>query len=212
MMSLFGWEVTIGGRMKRGNGTWGRVALMITMAMMLSCSTDISRSSSPVELIATNKQNFFQIDLVGLTTGSALCSGPLGTINVEVRLKDPATGINQQFNDVRITRYRVSYVRTDGGTAVPAPFVLTMDSLVTANGGVQSLSTFIVLQADALTQAPFAALFPTSASGGRDPQTGRSRIDMDVVVEIFGQTLAGTNVEATTRFPLEFCFNCGGCA
>jgi hypothetical protein len=35
---------------------------------------------------------------------------------------------------------------------------------------------------------------------------------MDVIVEIFGQTLAGENVSGSTRFPLDFCFHCGGCS
>lgn len=205
MTGQSGGEVRIGGRMKLNRLT--RAALMIVTAATLSCSSDISRNSSPVELIATNKQDIFQLDLAG---GSAACSGNIGTISVQVRSKNPAANVSQQFNDVRITRYRVSYVRTDGGTAVPAPYVLSMDQLVIAGGGVTPIGTdFIVLRSESLQQAPFASLLPIN--GGRDPETGRKRIDVDVIVELFGQTLAGTNVAATTRFPLEFCFDCGGC-
>jgi hypothetical protein len=35
---------------------------------------------------------------------------------------------------------------------------------------------------------------------------------MDVLVELFGETLAGERVSGSTRFPLDFCYNCGGCA
>ncbi|HSP34187.1 MAG TPA: hypothetical protein VLU46_07730, partial [Thermoanaerobaculia bacterium] len=175
----------------------------------LSCSSDISRNSSPVNLVVTNVPNIFRIDLAGNTAGSTACGQDLGAINIEARLKHPSN-TSQQFNDVRITRYRVSYQRTDGGTAVPAPFVISMDQLVTANGGVTALSKFVVLRSEAMVQAPFASLIP--GNGGRDPETGRSRVDMDVIVEVFGQTLAGTSVSGATRFPLEFCYNCGGCA
>jgi hypothetical protein len=34
---------------------------------------------------------------------------------------------------------------------------------------------------------------------------------MDVIVEIFGETLGGDAVYDATRFPLDFCYSCGGC-
>ncbi len=207
MMRLLG---EAGGRMKSGYRNWVGVALIATTAMTLSCSSDLTKSSSPVELIVTNVQRIFQIDLAGNAGTSTACNGTIGTINLQARIKNPANNVDQSFEDVRITRYRVSYVRTDGGTSVPAPFVLSMDQLLTAGGTATPLGTdFVVILPDALTQAPFASLLPIN--GGRDPETGRARVDMDVVVEVFGQTLAGSNVEGTTRFPLEFCYNCGGC-
>jgi hypothetical protein len=67
-----------------------------------------------------------------------------------------------------------------------------------------------VIEADALTQAPFAALRPQN--GNRDPETGRPVVKLEVVLEVFGDTLAGDNVSDSTAFPLEFCYACGGCA
>jgi len=191
---------------------WVRVALMVVVAVAaFSCSNEFSRSSSPVELIVTNSQVIQQIDLNGNgSSGNTNCNEDIGTISVQALLKDADTNVDQRFNDVRITRYRVSYVRTDGGTLVPAPFVRSIDMLVAAGGTPASLSKFIILTGDSLTQAPFVALRPTN--GGRDPETGRTTVRMDVVVELFGETLAGSNVSGSTRFPLDFCFNCGGCA
>jgi hypothetical protein len=188
-----------------------RVALMAVVAVAaFSCSNEFARSSSPVELIVTNTQDIQQIDLNGNgTSGNTKCNDPIGEIKVEARLKAPDANTDQRFNDVRITRYRVSYVRTDGGTAVPAPFVRSMDALITAGGGSTSLTSFVVLTSDSVSQAPFTSLQPNN--GGRDPQTGRPVVRMDVVVEVFGETLSGTNVSGTTRFPLDFCFQCGGC-
>ena len=189
-----------------------RVALMVVVAVAaFSCSNEFSRSSSPVELVVTNSQAFQQIDLNGNgSSGNTNCNEDLGTISVQALLKAPNANVDQRFNDVRITRYRVSYVRTDGGTQVPAPFVRSIDMLVTADAAPSSVSKFIILTGDSLTQAPFASLLPNN--GGRDPETGRATVRMDVVVELFGATLAGTNVSGSTRFPLDFCFNCGGCA
>jgi len=66
------------------------------------------------------------------------------------------------------------------------------------------------IEADALSQAPFAALQPQN--GGRDAETGRPVVKLEVILEVFGETLAGDNVFDSTVFPLEFCFGCGGCA
>ena len=43
-------------------------------------------------------------------------------------------------------------------------------------------------------------------------ETGRPIVGLDVVVEVFGETLAGERVSGSTRFPLDFCFDCGGCS
>lgn len=198
--------------MKSSNMKWMRVALMMVAATaMVSCSSDLSRSSSPVLLVVTNTQALQQIDLNGNgSSGNTNCNQDVGTINLEARIKNPPSGGgSQQFLDVRITRYKVSYQRTDGGTAVPAPFVRSIDALVLAGGGTTPMGKFIILTSDAVAQAPFASLLPEN--GGRDPQTGRPFVQMDVIVEVFGETLAGTTVSGSTRFPLDFCFNCGGC-
>jgi hypothetical protein len=194
------------------NRNWMRVALIAVAATAaLSCSNEFTRSSSPVELIVTNSQAIQQIDLNGNgTSGNTKCDQDVGTISVQARLKNPDLNTDQRFNDVRVTRYRVSYTRTDGGTAVPAPFVRAMDLLVTAGGSSTNLSKFVILSGDAITQAPFVSLLPNN--GGRDPVTGRPFVQLLVTVEVFGETLAGTNVSGSTSFPLDFCFNCGGCS
>jgi hypothetical protein len=189
---------------------WLKVVLAGALAASVSgCSGgDLYESAAPVELLVTNTQTIFRIDLAGNAVGSTACDQSLGTIQIRAIVKSAASSDNR-FNDVRVTRYRVSYVRTDGGRQVPSPFVRSIDTLITANGGTQSLTQFLVVQDEAISQAPFAALLPQN--GGRDPETGRTVVHLDVIVEIFGQTLAGENVAGSTRFPLDFCFNCNGC-
>jgi hypothetical protein len=131
-------------------------------------------------------------------------------VAIRAILKNPNLNVDQRFNDVRITRYRISYVRTDGGTMVPAPFVRSIDILISANGADSDLTGFTAFTDDTLAQAPFAALRPEN--GGRDPETGRTSVHLDIVLEVFGETLAGANVAGRTRMPLEFCYDCNGCA
>jgi hypothetical protein len=186
----------------------GPVAAVVFAGLAaLSCS-EANRQSSPVTLTLTNSQNFNQIDL----SGGAGCTGSVGSVLMTTRtVQNVANGgenVNNALNDVRLTRYRVSYSRADGGSTVPASFVRPMDVVIGPNG-TASLSQFLVLEGDAFNQAPFAALLPQN--GGRDPQTGRPIVKMEVVLEVFGETLAGQNISASTRFPLDFCYACGGC-
>lgn len=190
---------------------WLNVVLAgMIAAGVLGCSGgELFKSAAPVELLVTNTQDIFRIDLAGNAPGSTACDQSLGTIEMKAIVKS-ATSADNRFNDVRVTRYRVSYIRTDGGRQVPSPFVRSIDTLLTANGSSQGLTRFVIFEQEAINQAPFAALLPQN--GGRDPDTGRAVVHMDVIVEIFGQTLAGENVSGSTRFPLDFCFACNGCA
>jgi outer membrane murein-binding lipoprotein Lpp len=188
--------------------TWIRIAAFSAAALSLAgCSSEITKSSSPVELIATNTQTLNRIDVLA---NAQNCNQPVGTIQVQAIIKNPASQTtNSTFEQVKLSSYNVSYVRTDNGKTVPASFTRSIDGLLTPGGGATSLNSFLILQPEALNQAPFAALLPQN--GGRDPDTLSSTIHMDVVVTIFGQTLAGDNVSASTRFPLDFCYNCNGC-
>ena len=174
-------------------------------AAVMGCSNELTSNSAPVDLVVTNTQNLQQLDLAENTDPD--CDESVGTINMQVVPKNASIG--GTLNSVRVTRYRVSYQRTDGGRLVPSPFVRTIDTLI-ASGSTGTINEFVILEADAVRQAPFAALLPQN--GGRDPDTGRPLVKMDVIVEIFGETLGGENVFDSTRFPLDFCFDCGGCA
>jgi hypothetical protein len=173
-------------------------------AAVMGCSNELTSNSAPVEFIVTNTQNLTQLDIAENTDPD--CDASVGTINMQVIPKG-GTG-SGPLNAVRVNRYRVSYQRTDGGRLVPAPFVRTVDTLI-QSGTSGALSEFVILESDAVRQAPFASLLPQN--GGRDPDTGRPLVKMDVIVEIFGETLGGDNVYDATRFPLDFCFDCGGC-
>lgn len=182
------------------------LALIALVAMTgVSCSSELTDNAAPVELVVTNTQNLHRLDL-DPTTGDAECDENVGTINMQVFPKNSsATG---PFTGVRVTRYRVSYRRLDGGSLVPASFVRPIDTLI--NVGQTAGSDFILMEAGAFSRAPFAALQPQN--GGIDPETGKSVITLEVIVEVWGETLGGDNVYDSTSFPLEFCYACGGCS
>jgi hypothetical protein len=194
--------------MKFNINYWMRVAMLVAIgAVSFACSNELTQSAAPVELIVSNVQALTRIDVD--PTSQDQCDTSIGSVEFRAILKNPNADVSQQFNDVRITRYRVSYVRTDGGTLVPAPFVRSIDLIVPA-GGTATFDSPVLLQSDAVVQQPFVALRPQN--GGRDPETGRTTVRMDAVVDFFGETLAGSNVAGRTRFPLDFCFDCDGCS
>ena len=185
-------------------------AVALVGAAALSCK-EINRQSSPVQLVVTTSQTLHRLDL---KPGALNCNQSIGTVtirNVLIQNAQPGSlPTNATLDDVKITEYRISYVRTDGGTSIPAPFTRSISILVPVGGVGADLGTFLAFQPDALTQAPFAALLPQN--GGKDPQTGRSVVQMDVILEVFGSTMAGERVSGSTRIPLDFCFDCAGCA
>jgi hypothetical protein len=186
------------------NRTKAIIAAAALAVAVFGCSGELTNNGAPVTLVVTNSQDISQLDLAGGTG----CTGTIGTINMQVIPKSAAA--SGDFLQVRVTRYQVSYQRTDGGRQVPRSFVRSTDQLLSVGGDPASLSSFVILEGDATTQAPFAALLPVN--GGRDPDTGRPVVKMDVIVEIFGETLGGDRVYDATRFPLDFCYNCGGCS
>lgn len=188
--------------------TWIRLAAFGAMLSLVACSSEISKSASPIELIATNTQVLNRIDIL---SGAQNCNQNIGTIELQAIVKNPSSGsTNTTFEQVKLTNYTVTYTRTDGGKLVPASFTRTISGLLTPGGGATSLNNFLILTPEALLAAPFAALQPQN--GGRDPDTLSPTIHMNVTVTVFGQTLAGDNVSASTTFPLDFCYNCNGCA
>jgi hypothetical protein len=188
--------------------TWVRLAAFGAMLSLVACSNEISKSASPIELVATNTQVLNRIDILN---GAQNCSQPVGTIQLQAIVKNPASATtNTTFEQVKLTSYTVTYARTDGGKQVPASFSRAISGLLSPGGGATSLNNFLILTPEALLVAPFAALQPQN--GGRDPDTLSSTIHMNVTVTVFGQTLAGDNVSANTTFPLDFCYNCNGCA
>jgi hypothetical protein len=179
--------------------------------LALSCNS-INRESSPVKLVVTNDQALHQIDLSPTATN---CNQNIATINLQsVLLQDPNAAnlpTDNRFNDIKIDRYQIAYVRTDGGKAIPQSFVRAISGIIVAGGSNSLLTTFQAFQPDAVTQAPFASLLPVN--GGRDPETGKDFVQMDIILTVFGQTLAGEGVSGTTRIPLTFCFaTCNGCS
>jgi hypothetical protein len=185
------------------------VAIALPSVAILSCNS-VARESGSVELVVAGTQIINQIDLQG---GASGCAASLGTISLRVlplqNQNDPTHPVRNTLLDVKLDRYQVTYLRTDGGKLVPPSFVRATSQVITLTGGNQTLSDFLAFETNAFNQAPFAALLPQN--GGKDPETGLGFVKLDIVLTVFGETLAGDRVQGSASFPINFCYNCGGC-
>ena len=69
--------------------TWIRIAAFGAAALSLAaCSNEITKSASPIELIATNTQTLNRIDIL---SGAQNCNQPVGTIELQAIVKNPSS-------------------------------------------------------------------------------------------------------------------------
>lgn len=176
--------------------------------LTMSCNS-VNRETSPVKLIVTNNQALQQIDLAGGTN----CDQNVATVTLQsLLIQDPNNAnlpIDTRLDDITVSSYSISYVRTDGGKAIPQPFTRTISGLIVVGGSSSLLTNFLIFEPNAVNQAPFASLLPVN--GGKDPETGLPFVKLDITLTVFGQTLAGERVSGSTHVPLNFCFACNGC-
>src|SRR5205809_304226 len=185
------------------------VAIMAVALLGLAGCSDINRQNGPVQLLVTITQTISTIDV---ENGAVGCDVNLGTVNLRslfLQGGESQVPIDNRFNDINLRSYRVTYVRTDGGHQVPDPFVRTVSGTLATGAAASSLNNFQAFPPGAFDQAPFAALLPQN--GGRDPETGKPFVQLDTIIEVFGETLAGERVSGSARAPFTFCFHCGGC-
>lgn len=174
------------------------------LVSLLACS-ESNRNTAPVELVATATEKTTTFDVLAPPDASQVAEILVRAFQKQTSSTIPS---DTRFLDVLLHAYRVSYIRTDGGKTVPASYTVNTDQLITLDSTAVPLNIFIAFQPGALNSAPFAALLPSN--GGLDPETNRRSVDLDVRVEIFGQTLSGQNVYTTTRFPMTVCSGCSG--
>src|SRR5207237_10327259 len=96
-------------------------AVALLGAAAVSCK-ESNRQSSQVQLVVTTSQTLHRLDL---KPGALNCNQSIGTVtirNVLIQNAQPGSlPTNATLDDVQITKYRISYVRTDAGTSIPAP-------------------------------------------------------------------------------------------
>jgi hypothetical protein len=105
------------------------------------------------------------------------------------------------MTDVIIRTYRVSFVRTDGGSAVPAAFQENINVSVPTNS-TATIENLTIVRATQKQQNPLYYLTPFSL--GYEPDTGYNNISCNVLLEFWGETIAGDRIYASGSIGITF--------
>ncbi len=184
-------------------------AALALLAAAVACNPVENESRSASRLILNSltgtdvegtEANFLNSDvvLVNATTGALSWRADTATATFTVVPYDPEPILGtSSYHDVQITRYTVSFVRSDGlnvpGRDVPFPFEGSLSFKVAVNesGSV----SFVIVREVAKQEMPLLGLYNASVG---------DVLNMSAVVEFFGQDLAGRAVKTTGSLAVYF--------
>ena len=141
-----------------------------------------------------NTVDFLQSDVIKNSTVHA--DSATATIRAATLDPDPLLGTSQ-YNDIILTRYTVSYSRTDGknapGVDVPLPFEGSLSAVVKV--GSSTTISFVVVREVAKLEPPLVALAEGRAEGV---------LQVTARIDFYGRDLANRNVKATGYLTIYF--------
>jgi hypothetical protein len=182
-----------------------RLALILSAFFVLySCNPVEDDSQSSSMLIVDNilgtdangsSANFLQSDVV-LTSGTIRADTATATFRAETLDPDPILGTST-YNDITVTRYVVSYSRTDGksvpGTDVPYPFEGSLSTIVRV-GSTSSVS-FVIVREVAKMEPPLIDLVDLGSE---------VVLSCTAKVEFYGHDITNRTVKATGYLTVYF--------
>jgi hypothetical protein len=121
-------------------------------------------------------------------------------LTIQSHPKSPAVVLSGQ-DDVVLTEWVVTPVRTDGGT-VASPVWHNFYTAYVPAGGTASLANYRIYPVEYFSQAPLYQLFPQN--GGFDKETNKTNIRQRLNIEVFGKTVAGKKVSLVFDVNLNF--------
>jgi hypothetical protein len=148
-----------------------------------------------------NERNFLQSDvvIVDIATGQATVFADAAKAVLSAKLLDPNPGaVPSQYNSIQVTRYVVTYFRSDGknqeGVEIPYSFEGSLSTLVEV-GALPSIS-FVIVRAASKLEPPLVDLTYPRGEEGELKVTAR--------VDFYGNDLANRKVKATGYLTIYF--------
>ena len=130
-------------------------------------------------------------DVLTVKAGTPTRFADPGQVVMHVAMKDTSSGVTPtDTNTITLTGYHVDYVRSDGGTAVPASFDGALTATVTTSA---TTVPFTLVNAQAKNVAPLVALV-----GSPD------HIVVVAHVTFYGHDQAGHSVTVATTISIDF--------
>jgi hypothetical protein len=129
----------------------------------------------------------------------------IGSMTVRSQAKSPDFTLSQQ-DDVTLTEWVVTPVRSDGGT-VASPQWRNFYMVYVPAGGSTALQNLRIFPASYYTEPPLNQLFP--ANGGADKETGKPEIRQRLHVDVYGKTVSGKSVVLRFDVGIRFYYSAG---
>jgi len=182
-----------------------RIAFILSAFLALySCNPVEDDSRSPSMLIVDNilgedasgnSGNFLQSDVV-MDSGTVRSDSATATLRAETLAPDPIEGTSV-YNDIVVTRYLVTYSRTDGksapGVDVPYPFEGSLSTTVSAGSTAQV--SFVIVREVAKLEPPLLELVDLGAE---------QVLTCTAKVEFYGHDVANRTVKAVGYLTVYF--------
>ncbi len=173
------------------------LALALVLALP-ACDSRTEKTDGGGVLLSIEDFDGLPIVVSVNSTGSLVIIEEVTVANVA---KDP-TGATSSLMNVEIHSYEVTFTRADRGTRVPTPLVRGIFGVAPVNG-VFVLEGAPIMTLDQLDRLPLSDLL--FENGGRDTETGETRIVLNCRIRFFGRTLSGDEVEsAPGTFTIDF--------
>jgi hypothetical protein len=176
-----------------------QICLLAALALLAaSCGGNSTLDDTEAAVVLTVEVELYnpEIDICGL----AGVDVAIETMNVLSNPKVPG-GTLGPANDVNITRWVITPVRSDGGTTASPEWAIDQGIYVPANGEA-NLENWRVFPAEYFLLLPLSNLLPEN--GGFDPETGQTNIRQTLRLEMFGRTVSG---KAVSTVPVNIAFN-----
>jgi hypothetical protein len=190
--------------MKNMKKVLGIAVILSAFLVLVSCNPVEDESRSASLLIIENimgtdingtSANFLQSD-VQKSNGSIKADSVTATLRAETLDPNPLLGTSQ-YNDIVVTRYLVSFSRTDGrnvpGQDVPYPFEGSMSAVINA-GSTQSISLVLVREV-AKMEPPLIGLADLGAE---------TVLTCTAKIEFYGHDMVNRTVKATGYLTVYF--------
>ncbi|MBS3818500.1 hypothetical protein KGY73_03235 [bacterium] len=192
--------------MKKAKWAWKITVIFPIIILLFSCNPmeNETRSNSMLIVqnitgtdIEDNEVNFLQSDVV---IGTQTATADTATVTLAAKLlnPEPLLGLGaSHYNDIKVTRYVVSYHRTDGknveGEDVPYSFEGSLSALVEIDSTTEI--SFVIVREVAKEESPLVDL---------REKGGERVLEVEAKVEFYGHDLAGRKVKATGYLPIFF--------
>lgn len=201
--------------MKKAKNTLKILAALSAIFFLLSCNPIEDQTQSDSMLIVVNLKgtdlednevNYLQsdVEMIDSETGARTVTADVAVATLSAKLLNPQPLVYEDaslYNSITVTRYVVTYARSDGknteGTDIPYSFEGSISANIEIDATVDI--AFIIVREVAKLEPPLVNLVESGLEGGDDIV-----LQVTARVDFYGHDLVNNKVKATGYLPIFF--------